>query len=60
MTPELPAEFQELVEHFAELPAEDRERILSLVRNLSICHAIESACKGALRLSQATAPMPMA
>jgi aromatic ring hydroxylase len=45
MTPELTDEFRELLECFAELPAEERVRILSLVRNLSICHALESAWK---------------
>ncbi len=54
MTPELTEEFRELVECFAELPAEERVRILSLVRNLSICHALESACKGGFCFSRVT------
>lgn len=45
MASELPDESRELLHLFAELPAEDRARILSLVRSLSICHAADALRK---------------
>jgi hypothetical protein len=42
------------VEHFGDLPADDRARILSLVRNLSICHAVMSARKGQIAFERVT------
>ena len=45
MPSELPDESRELLHHFAELPDEDRARILSLVRSLSICHAADALRK---------------
>ncbi len=41
MAPELSEEERELVQHFTELPHEDRGRILALVRSLSFCHTVE-------------------
>jgi hypothetical protein len=37
----LPDDSRELLDLFAELPAEDRARILSLVRSLNMCHAVD-------------------
>jgi DNA-binding transcriptional ArsR family regulator len=45
MASELPEDSRELLQLFAELPAEDRARILSLVRSLSICHAADALRK---------------
>jgi len=52
MTPELTDEFRDLLEHFADLPSDDRARILSLVKSLSICHAALAASKGGLSFSR--------
>jgi hypothetical protein len=41
MTPELPEEIRELIRHFAELPEDDRARVLALVRSLSFCRTAE-------------------
>lgn len=41
---------RELLHLFAELPADDRARILSLVRSLSICHAADALRKTPLTL----------
>jgi hypothetical protein len=38
---DLPEAARELLRHFADLPREDRERILALVRSLSICRTAE-------------------
>ena len=55
MPSEQPDDIRELLQLFAELPAEDRARILSLVRSLSICHAAD-----ALRKAPFTLPSPKA
>jgi len=36
MPSDLPEDVRELISHFAELPEEDRARILALVRGLSV------------------------
>jgi hypothetical protein len=41
MPSELPEDARELISHFAELPEEDRARILALVRGLSLCRTVE-------------------
>src|SRR6202171_2811874 len=41
MAPELSEEERELVQHFTELPHEDRGRILALVRSLNLCRMVE-------------------
>jgi hypothetical protein len=41
MSSELPEEFRELIRHFADLPEDDRARILALVRSLSFCRTAE-------------------
>ena len=41
MAPELSEEERELVQHFTELPHEDRGRILALVRSLNLCRTVE-------------------
>ena len=41
MSPDLPDEVRELIRHFAELPEDDRARILALVRSLSFCRTAE-------------------
>jgi hypothetical protein len=41
MSLELPEDARELIELFADLPDEDRARILALVRNLSFCRTVE-------------------
>jgi hypothetical protein len=41
MAPELSEDARELVQHFAELPEEDRGRILALVRSLNLCRTVE-------------------
>src|SRR6266481_6149177 len=41
MAPELSEEERELVQHFTELPREDRGRILALIRSLNLCHTVE-------------------
>jgi len=38
---DLPDDARELISHFAELPDEDRARILALVRGLSLCRTVE-------------------
>ncbi|HZX94417.1 MAG TPA: hypothetical protein VFE90_07860 [Myxococcales bacterium] len=53
MTPELTDESRELLMAFDELPEDDRARILSLVRSLSICHVVERLSKGPLRFARA-------
>ena len=58
MNPELTDDSRELLEHFAGLPADDRARILSLIRNLSICHAVESSRKGGFYLARVTGRAP--
>lgn len=45
MASELPDDSRELLHLFAELPAEDRARILSLVRSLNFCHAADALRK---------------
>jgi hypothetical protein len=45
MPSELSDDSRDLLHHFAELPAEDRARILALVRSLSICHAVDALRK---------------
>lgn len=61
MAAELPPDARELVEHFAGLPAEDRARILALVRSLSVCrtaelYSIRWAVPEAARALGATSP----
>lgn len=51
MPSELPDESRELLHCFAELPAEDRARILALVRSLSICHAVDALRKAPFTFS---------
>jgi hypothetical protein len=41
MSSDLPEEFRELIRHFADLPEDDRARILALVRSLSFCRTAE-------------------
>jgi hypothetical protein len=41
MAPELSEDERELIRHFAELPHEDRGRILALVRSLNLCRTVE-------------------
>jgi hypothetical protein len=41
MANDLPDDTRELIGHFAELPDEDRARILALVRGLSLCRTVE-------------------
>jgi hypothetical protein len=41
MPPELPDDARELIEHFADLPRDDRARVLALVRSLSFCRIAE-------------------
>ena len=41
MAPDLPDDARELIEHFADLPADDRARVLALVRSLSFCRIAE-------------------
>jgi len=41
MPSDLPDDARELIGHFAELPDEDRARILALVRGLSLCRTVE-------------------
>jgi hypothetical protein len=41
MPSDLPEEFRELIRHFADLPEDDRARILALVRSLSFCRTAE-------------------
>jgi len=41
MPSDLPEDVRELISHFAELPEEDRARILALVRGLSLCRTVE-------------------
>jgi hypothetical protein len=53
MPSELPDETRELVHLFAELPADDRARILSLVRSLSLCHAADALRKAPFTLPAA-------
>ncbi|HEY6910226.1 MAG TPA: hypothetical protein VI356_12700 [Myxococcales bacterium] len=55
MPSELPDDSRELLHLFAELPADDRARILSLVRSLSLCHAAD-----ALRKSPFVSPLSRA
>jgi hypothetical protein len=38
---DLPEAARELLRHFADLPREDRQRILALVRSLSLCRTAE-------------------
>ena len=55
MASKQPDDSRELLHLFAELPDEDRARILSLVRSLSICHAAD-----ALRKAPITSPLAKA
>jgi len=41
MPSDLPDDARELIGHFAELPDEDRARVLALVRGLSLCRTVE-------------------
>jgi len=41
MSSDLPEEVRELLRHFADLPEDDRARILALVRSLSFCRTAE-------------------
>jgi hypothetical protein len=50
MPSELTEDARELLHLFAELPAEDRARILSLVRSLSICHTADALRKAPFSL----------
>lgn len=42
MASALPDDSLELLQLYDELPADDRARILSLVRSLTICHAAQA------------------
>ena len=41
MSTNLPDDARELIRHFADLPRDDRARVLALVRSLSFCRIVE-------------------
>lgn len=63
MSPDLSDDARELIQHFADLPEDDRARVLALVRSLSFCRIAElystswpEACLS--RVTQGGAPPP--